>query len=484
MKLSQFFLHLQLIFLLFITVVAFWQRRRIKKGIKELITLDKEASLPEPAPRVSVILPVRNEEANIDTCLASLLAQDYPDFEVIVIDDGSTDATPARLAAWQQRDPRLRVQRVDELPAGWAGKAHALHTGATLAHGDWLLFTDADTRHAPQTLRRAVAHAIAHHLDLLTLFTDTRLPGAAARLLTAIGATLLAMLATPGEMRDPRQPTRVLAIGQYLLVRRSAYLACGGYNAPELRSTFSDDITLAWYLKRRGCREDIVAERGLVFNDQWTTWKSAWEGMRKSNYGLVASSPLLGGLLGLALIIYGLLPPFTLVRQLWLWRSRRQSQFQSQRPQQGYSGLLASTLAALTLFFQIDTKRRFEREYRLPFAWSLTAPLGWATFGLLMLDTTRLVLSGRGATWKGRMAPPQHRSVHPLAFMGNLLQRLRPRAARTPSGFAHYLVGLCNGKTLSPSFLATHCLSRPDHAGSQLAALARSTYAQGDPPSQ
>nr|BBH94187.1 hypothetical protein KTA_23860 [Thermogemmatispora argillosa] len=482
MKLSQFFLQLQLFFLLLITIVAFWQRRRIKKGIKELIPLDKEASLPEPAPRVSIILPVRNEEANIDACLASLLAQDYPDFEVIVVDDGSTDATPARLATWQQRDPRLRVTRVDELPPGWAGKAHALHTGATLASGDWLLFTDADTRHARHTLRRAVAHAITHHLDLLTLFTDTRLPGAAARLLTAIGATLLAMLATPGEMRDPHQPTRVLAVGQYLLVRRSAYLACGGYSAPELRSTFSDDITLAWYLKRRGCREDIVAERGLVFNDQWTTWKSAWEGMRKSNYGLVASSPLLGSALGLALIIYGLLPPFTLVRQLWRWRPHRRHQPQS-RPSRR-SGLLVTALAALALFFQIDTKRRFEREYRLPWAWSLTAPLGWATFGLLMLDTTRLVLSGRGATWKGRMAPPQHRSVHPLAFMGNALQRLRPRASRTSGGFAHYFTGLCNGKTLSASFLATHRLSLPDHPGSQLAALARSSHAQGDAASQ
>jgi chlorobactene glucosyltransferase len=477
MKLSQFFMQLQLFFLLFITVVAFWQRHRIKKGIQELVTLD-EAPLPEPAPHVTIILPVRNEEAHIDDCLASLLAQDYPNFEVMVIDDGSTDATPTHLAAWQRRDPRLRVYRVEELPASWAGKAHALHTGVLLTEGEWLLFTDADTRHAPQTLRRAVAHALAHRLDLLTLFTDTRLPGAAARLLTAIGATLLAMLATPGEMRDPRQPTRVLAVGQYLLVRRSAYLACGGYSAPELRSTFSDDITLAWYLKRHGCREDIVAERGLVFNDQWTTWKSAWEGMRKSNYGLVASSPLLGVVLGLALILYGLLPPFTLLRQ-W-WHARRRRRQVSSRPSPG--SLLTSGLAALALFWQIDTKRRFEREYRLPFAWSLTAPVGWATFGLLMLDTTRLVLGGRGATWKGRMAPPQHRSIHPLAFMGKALERLRAGRGTVagPGLCTHYLVGFCNGETFSSSLLATQRLSVPDRSGSRLAALARSTHHQGD----
>jgi chlorobactene glucosyltransferase len=463
MKLSQLLLQIQVFFLLLITIIALWQRHRMKKGIAELTPLE-EAPLPEPAPQVSIVLPVRNEQEHLDACLASLLAQDYPNFDILVVDDGSTDATPALLAAWARRDPRVRVQRIETLPAGWAGKAHALHTGVLLTQGEWLLFTDADTRHAPHTLRRALAHALAHRLDLLTLFTDSQLRGTAARLLTAIGASLLALLATPGEMRDPRQRTRVLAVGQYMLVRRSAYLASEGYSAPALRSTFSDDITLAWHLKRCGCREEIVAERGLVFNDQWTSWRSAWAGMRKSNYGLVASSPLLGILLGLALILYGLLPPMTLLQAL----------LRRRRPRQPLPVLLALT----SLGWQIETKRLFEREYRLPAGWALTAPLGWSLFGLLMLDTARLVLSGRGATWKGRSAPPQHSDVHPLAIMGGWMKRLRRR--RTPgclpfAGLADYLIGELNGRKSTAPFSLAPGLSAVQPGGHGLVEVARQT---------
>jgi cellulose synthase/poly-beta-1,6-N-acetylglucosamine synthase-like glycosyltransferase len=98
-------------------------------------------------PRVSVIVPARNEERNIRACVTSLLEQDYPNYQVIVVDDASTDATPRILDEIRQTHPRagrLRVVRVERLPEGWAGKPHALHTGAAVADGEWLLFTDAE----------------------------------------------------------------------------------------------------------------------------------------------------------------------------------------------------------------------------------------------------------------------------------------------------------------------------------------------------
>jgi chlorobactene glucosyltransferase len=463
MKLSQLLIQLQLFCLLIITLLALWQRHRLQKAIDELSTLD-DAPLPEPAPHVSIILPVRNEEAHLEACLTSLLAQDYPDFDVTVVDDASSDATPAILAAWARRDARVRVLRVAELPEGWAGKAHALHTGVLHSSGEWLLFTDADTRHAPQTLRRAMAHALAHGLDLLTLFTDTQLRGRAARLLTACGAALLTLLATPAEMRDPQQRTRVLAIGQYILVRRAPYLASGGYSHPDLRATFSDDIALAWQLKRQGCREDIVAERGLVYNEQWTTWQSAWEGMRKSNYGLVAGNPLLGIVLGLALLVYGLLPPAALLGTLK----------RSPRRRRAPTALLA--LSALAL--QIDGKRRFERAYGLPAGWSLTAPLGWATFGLLMLDTTRLAFSGQGASWKGRRAPQQARNVNPLAIMGSTLKHLE--GSNACSAAAEQLLRKTHGHHTHLRDVVIQRLSGAHHARSGLAGSAPQQEHQGD----
>lgn len=359
-----------------------WRARRV---LHEL-TPPQPAPLPEPAPQVSIVLPVRNEEANIDGVLASLLAQDYPCLDLTVVDDGSADATPARLAAWAARDGRVRAHRVDALPPGWAGKAHALHTGVGRTTGAWLLFTDADTRHAPQALRAMVGHALRERLDLLSLFTRFALVGPGMRLLTPIGALIALERATPGELRDPGHRA-ALANGQYILIRRAAYLASGGYAADGLRATFADDVHLAQLVKGRGGRVALVNGRELVSNEQWKTWGAVWRGWRKSAYGEIAPRPLLGVGGGLAMLVYGLLPITTLPRAL-----------AARRP-------LPVLLAALALAAQIDVRRIFDRENGLSPLWSLTAPAGWAAFGVLLLDTTRLALTGRGADWKGRTAP-------------------------------------------------------------------------------
>jgi cellulose synthase/poly-beta-1,6-N-acetylglucosamine synthase-like glycosyltransferase len=118
-------------------------------------------ALASPQPRVSVIVPARNEARNIRRCVASLLGQAYPDFEVIVVDDGSTDATPQILSELRHGagGDRLRIIPAGELPAGWAGKPHAMAVGAAAATGAWLLFTDADTLHRPGALAWAAREA-------------------------------------------------------------------------------------------------------------------------------------------------------------------------------------------------------------------------------------------------------------------------------------------------------------------------------------
>src|SRR6266568_3099891 len=153
-------------------LVALWQSYRAHRTVRETHP-PGEVPLPGSPPHVSIIVPVRNEEATIDACVASLLAQDYPDFDVTLIDDGSTDATPHLVAGWATRDSRVQVHRVDQLPDGWAGKAHALHSGVTLTRGEWLLFTDADTCHAPRTLRLMVGHALDQQDDSLSASTSS-----------------------------------------------------------------------------------------------------------------------------------------------------------------------------------------------------------------------------------------------------------------------------------------------------------------------
>src|SRR6266702_2967866 len=209
-----------------------------------------DCPLPESPPHVSIIVPVRNEEATIVACVASLLSQDYPDFDVTLIDDASTDATPHLLAEWGRRDHRVQVHRVNHLPDGWAGKVHALHTGVMRTGGEWLLFTDADTRHAPHTLRLMAGHALAQQDDLLsTRTTLMTLTGPFMPLFMPISEVLLAQGLTPAEVRDPASP-RAFAFGQYILLRRKAYLAAGGYAAPHIRLTSVDDVALAVHFKQ------------------------------------------------------------------------------------------------------------------------------------------------------------------------------------------------------------------------------------------
>jgi chlorobactene glucosyltransferase len=374
------------------TFAALWQSHRTRRSIREARPPD-DAPLPALAPHVSIILPVRDEQTTIDTCLASLLAQDYPDFDVTVIDDGSSDATPLLLAEWARRDQRIQVHRLSNLPEGWAGKAHALHTGVTRTWGEWLLFTDADTRHAPQTLRLMLGHALSQQDDLLSMRTDLMtLVGPAMSLLMPVSEVILAQRVTSAEVRNPAFP-RAFAFGQYILLRREAYLATGGYDAQGMRSTAIDDLALAERFKQHGQRVEVVRGRGLVTNRQWTTWKSAARGWRKSCYAeIVRSNIPLGGLpAALALIAYGLGPLLVLLYALYSGKVRR----------------FSTLLAGIALLEQIEAKRRFDREYELALLWSLTAPAGWVFFGILLLDVARRILTGRGDDWKGRRLPKQ-----------------------------------------------------------------------------
>src|SRR6266516_1711118 len=238
-------------------MVALWQSYRAHRTVRETHP-PGDAPLPSLAPHVSIIVPARNEEATIGACLASLVAQDYPDFDITVIDDSSTDTTPHLLAGWARQDHRVQVHRVDQLPDGWAGKAHALHTGVMLTRGEWLLFTDADTCHTVQALRLMVGHALSQQDDLLsTRTTLMTLSGPAMPLLMPVSEILLAHKVTPAEVRDPASP-RAFAFGQYILLRREDSLATGGYATASMHMTSIDDVALAVRFKQHGKRVELV----------------------------------------------------------------------------------------------------------------------------------------------------------------------------------------------------------------------------------
>ena len=185
---------------------------------------------------VSVLVPARNEARNIRRCLESLLAQDYPLMEVLVLDDGSTDETPEIVAEMARRDPRLRLIPGQPLPAGWMGKNFACHQLAQEARGQWLLFTDADTVHHPQAVSWALTAAKENRADLVTLVPHAVTHTFGEQLLLPIipfGILGLFPLALGARLRIP---ALTMAIGTFLLFRRETYERIGGHAAVRGRS--------------------------------------------------------------------------------------------------------------------------------------------------------------------------------------------------------------------------------------------------------
>lgn len=340
----------------------------------------------DETPLVSIILPARNEERNIRDCVASLLAQDYPRSEVIVVDDASTDATPALLDEIRREHPRrdrLRVVRVDTLPPGWAGKPHAIHTGVEHARGDWLLFTDADTRHAPHALRKAMGLARKHGDDLLSLGTRQDVPDFWGRVLMPLAYTGIAMMYPPELVNDPTSPIAI-ANGQYILLRRAVYDRIGGYAAPSLRATIVDDRDLAQAVKHGGARMEMVDGRSLVSTRMYRTLGEHWEGWTKNAY---AGSR--GGLPFYLLMIVGLpmvtIVPFALLLAGITTRRRRLA-------------LPGAAAVAATVTYRASVQRGLA----VPFRYAWTQPLAGAVFMGILLRSLWRVATGRGVMWRGR----------------------------------------------------------------------------------
>jgi glycosyltransferase involved in cell wall biosynthesis len=143
-------------------------------SIKRLPVLrEQHAPVPDVWPRLSVVIPACDEATSLESAVTTLLQQDYPDLEIILVDDRSTDGTAEIIERLAREDPRIRAVHVETLPQGWLGKVHALHCGVEQASGDWLLFTDADVHFAAGTLRRAVAFVLHQQVDHLTLIPRT-----------------------------------------------------------------------------------------------------------------------------------------------------------------------------------------------------------------------------------------------------------------------------------------------------------------------
>lgn len=235
-------------------------------------------------PSLTIVVPARNEEAEIEAALRSLLQLNYLQYQIVAVNDRSTDATGAimeRLAAEPASAGKLSVLHVRELPPGWLGKVHAMWLGSqkngpqknaaqiNVAQGnvaqqttsDWLLFTDADCVFHPDSLRRAIHYATSTATDHLVLFPTAHMKTLGERMMISFPQVMSSFAMRPWKVRDPKARDH-MGVGAFNLIRRSAYEAIGGYE--KLRLEVVDDIKLGESIKKAGLRQDVVFGRELV----------------------------------------------------------------------------------------------------------------------------------------------------------------------------------------------------------------------------
>ena len=225
---------------------------------------DRRPATPNGEPGVSIIVPARNEEEHIRETLVQLLALDYSNYEIIVVNDRSTDRTGQimdEVAASSQAHGLLKVIQISELPSGWLGKTHAMWTAGQQASGDWLLFTDADVFFKPDSLRRAVAYADAERADHVVLFPRMIMKRPGEKMMIAFFQALFVFGHRPWKVADPKTKDH-MGVGAFNLIRKSVYEAVGTYEA--LRFEVLDDMKLGKVVKTAGFAQRNVFGHDLI----------------------------------------------------------------------------------------------------------------------------------------------------------------------------------------------------------------------------
>lgn len=251
---------------------------------------DEKTELPKPLPFISILVPARNEASNIATCLDSLSRQDYPSYEILVLDDNSTDDTSAIVQEKAGIDPKIKLIHGRLLPEGWAGKPFACHQLAAQARGAWLLFTDADTVHQPRILSSALAYSHHNHLSLLSGFPLQHTVSLSQRVVIPAMYFVILALFPLWWLQSSRTPKPGLAIGQFLFVSAADYREIGGHEA--VKSRILEDVSLGLELVRHGYRHGVVDLSHVLSCRMYAGIGQLWEGFTKWTYSVSSLYPL------------------------------------------------------------------------------------------------------------------------------------------------------------------------------------------------
>jgi len=338
---------------------------------------------PVPAPLISVMVPARDEEANIEICLRSLQAQDYPNFEILVIDDHSSDNTAAIVRRLAAEDSRIRFFQSEPLPEGWAGKPFACYQLARQAGGSWFLFVDADTIHAPHMLRSVLALAVESKSGLLSGFPRQLANSLPQKIAIPVLYFVIMSWLPIWWLHRSKKPRPSLAIGQFLLFPREDYWKIGGHRA--VKSRIIEDVWLGVEINRHGSRHIAVDLSPVVSCNMYHDVGAMCEGFIKWMYSVAAMSRIFLALL-LAAGYFFFLAPF-----YWLWRELFVMPT-------GWGAIIGfQVLVILGMRWLVDSR------FKEPVVSFILHPLGFSFLILTALYAGSRQVVGAGVRWKARL---------------------------------------------------------------------------------
>lgn len=337
-------------------------------------------------PRLSVLIPARNEETCIGPCVESLLKQDYPNYQVLVLDDNSTDHTAEILAGLVSRHANLQVIKGKPLPPDWLGKHWACHQLYQAADGEILMFTDADTVHTPQTLTNAVAAMIAEKADMISIIPRHILGSLAEKLIMPFFALgVFAVLPIYRRFR-PRKATMQSSSGKLMMFRRKAYTGCGGFEG--IRQNVLDDLELPCQIQEAGYRYRLFDGTNNVSCRMYHNFKEVHEGLSKNMFASYQYNAGIFILTWLSIMFVIWEPIITLLIL--------------KIPQ--YPPTLSHGLALISIIGIVLLWIVYYQRFKFPLFTVILYPIGLTLFGAVSTSSMILTLSGR-ATWKDRKMP-------------------------------------------------------------------------------
>jgi chlorobactene glucosyltransferase len=375
------------VFVLWLATMLFTLRGLARQ--KPIPPIDDETLTNEDVPFVSILVPARDEEhRSLVQSLHSFLSQDYENFEVVAVNDRSTDKTGLIMQEIAKSNKQLKVVEGAELPDGWLGKPHALQQAFETSRGEWVLATDADMIFDKRAVRTAMVQALKNDYDALTFIPHINCLSFWECVFMPTFGWYCVMAYPTYRVNNPER-SEAMGVGGFFLIKRASLNRVGQYKA--VKAEVAEDLRTAEHLKRSGARLHIEYAPDLSHTRMQTNLKEIWEGFTKNLFAGSKFSLSKAMLAVSSILLFAVAPPvLAFICALLILFG-------------GYVDLIR-LLVPLSLVYalQIFLFTVINHEWKVPVRYALTVPLGHALFVAILINSTIRIISGKGVVWKGR----------------------------------------------------------------------------------